>query len=58
MLKGIALLLMALLIVGSLLLSRLMALFTIFDLFKSFGDEAKLWDMYDDARAKRRRDDF
>jgi hypothetical protein len=47
--------LIALLIVGGMLLSRIMGLFTIIDLFGSFMMEKKIWDLYDEEVEKRLR---
>lgn len=49
--------LIGLLVVGGMLLSRLMGLFTLVDLFKSFQMEKQFFDMYEKEKERRRNRD-
>ena len=49
--------LIGLLIVGGMLLSRLMGLFTVVDLFRTFSQEKQVFDMYEDAKERLRNRD-
>ena len=44
---------MGMLIRGGMLISRLMAFYTLLDQFDTYRAEKQVWDMYEDARSRR-----